>query len=282
MSTQARPQEQQRNLALVRRDEILDFVGKYGGEIDKLAPRGMDAAYQVASLRLYFQSHPELLDCKPLSIATGILRVAQTGLTLGVSCDLLPFGQVCQYSPRYTGIAQLALAAGTRAINLGVVREGDHFRFMKGTSSFVEHQPIAKSDAPIIWGYALAEIKQGAFSIEIMSREAIDAHRRRYSKSWWKDKKGNVIPLEEIPWYGKKTPMRQLAPVLPQSPRLSAALMFAKEVEEEEIPEGSFEVEREPGEEEEVRKPVAAPRLIEGEEVQNDRELDDFPGRGRR
>jgi recombination protein RecT len=235
--------------ALQRRDELLVFVSKYAEEIEKLAPRGMTADYFVASLRLYFAQNPKLLDCQALSIAQGILRVAQTGLTLGVSCDLLPFKDVCQYSPRYTGIVELALASGTRAINLGVVREGDYFEFRKGTTMYLEHRPIGKSTAPILFGYAMAEIKQGAFVLEVMTREAIDAHRERYSRSWWKDIKGNIIPLEAVAWYAKKTPLRQMANVLPKNPRLAAALIFEKVVEDEEIPEATFEVQHESAQE---------------------------------
>jgi phage RecT family recombinase len=257
------------SVAVQRRDELLTFVGKYAEEIEKLAPRGMNADYFVASLRLYFAQNPKLLECKALSIAQGILRVAQTGLTLGVSCDLLPFKDVCQYSPRYTGIVELALASGTRAINLGVVREGDYFEFSKGTTMHLEHRPLGKSTAPILWGYAMAEIKQGSFALEIMTREAIDAHRKRWSKSWWwidpKNQSKGVIPLEEVSWYAKKTPLRQLSNVLPKNPRLAAALIFEKAVEDEEIPEGEFEVEHE----EEVRQPLASRE----EAFQDDRDL---------
>jgi phage RecT family recombinase len=269
--------QEERRVALEHREELLEYIGKYGEEIEKLAPRDrfgqptMNADFYVASLRLYFAQNPKLLECKPLSIANGILRVAQTGLTLGVSCDLLPFKSVCQYSPRYTGICELALASGVRAINLGVVREGDYFKYMKGTNSFVEHQPIGKSKAPILYGYAIAEIKQGAFSLEVMTAEAIDAHRQRYSRSWWLDDNKKVIPLEEIPWYGKKTPLRQLSNVLPKSPRLAAALIYEKQADEEEIPEAEFEVEEPRRQPADAREPT----------YQNDRGLDDFPGRGR-
>lgn len=302
MATAARPQQrqsafqtpEQRQVALKRRDEILDFVGKYAGEIEKLAPRGVTADYHVASLRLYFQEHPKVLECRPISIALGILRVAQTGLTLGVSCDLLPFKAACQFSPRYTGIVELALNSGTRAINLGVVREGDHFEFDKGTNLFLSHRPIAKSHAPITYGYALAEVKQGAFSLEVMTAEQIDAHRKRYSKSWWLDDKRQVIPLEEVPWYAKKTPMRQLSNVLPKNPRLAAALIFEKQAEEDPIPEAEFEpVATEASQPQEAATPgqpatatVAAEgapttQQLEDWEFQDDRSLDDYPNQGR-
>lgn len=250
-STAARPDrtQEERRVAIERRDKILDTVEKYTPDLERLAPRGMDGPYFVASLKLYFAENPKLLDCDPASIVQGMLRVAQTGLTIGVSCDLLPFKTKCQFSPRYTGIVELALASGVRAINLGVVREGDHFIYMKGTAVKLEHQSVAKSNAPILFGYALAEIKQDAFALEVMTREAIDAHRKRWSKSWWwidpKNQGAGVIPLEEVSWYAKKTPLRQLSNVLPKNPRLAAALIFDKAVEDEEIPEGEFQVERE-------------------------------------
>jgi len=246
----------------------------------------MTADYYVASLELYFREHPQLLECQPLSIATGMLRVAQTGLVLGVSCDLLPFKAVCQFSPRYGGIIELALQSGVRAINTGVVREGDHFQFSKGLVLKLQHEPLAKSTAQITHAYAFAEIRQGAFAVECMTKEQIDAHRRRYSKSWWKDKQGTLIQLEEISWYGKKTCVRQLSSVLPKNPRLAAALMFEKQAEEEEIPEAAFEVEVARQDDEgasESRR--AMPRPIAGEEVKeefvDERQFDDFPGRGR-
>jgi phage RecT family recombinase len=279
-------------VAVARRNELLDYITKYGGELEKLTQRDrftgkpvVDASYYLATLELYFREHPDLLECRPLSIATGMLRVAQTGLVLGVSCDLLPFGKankVCQFSPRYTGLIELALQSGVRAINTGVVREGDHFEFSKGLVLKLQHDPIAKSTAPILRAYAFAEVKQGSFSVECMTKEQIDAHRRRYSRSWWKEKNGREIPLEEVPWYGKKTCVRQLSSVLPKNPRLAAALMFEKQaeeaVEDDEIPEATYE----------LQEPVRPARVVEeptpqrepGEEEPDDRELDDFPGRG--
>lgn len=225
------PQEKQ-----IRAKLIAD-VASVGEKINKLLPRNrfgqltMDAEYLIQSLELYFSENPKLLLCTPASIVRGVMRVAQTSLILGNSCDLLPFGKNCQFSPRYNGIAQLALAAGTRAINIGVVREGDHFEYDKGTNTFLSHQKRALSTAPITHGYAVANLRPGANVLEVFTAEEINAHRKKYSKSWWKDN-DRIIPLEEIPWYAKKTPLRQMAPVLPQNPRLAAALIFEREAEE--------------------------------------------------
>ena len=219
------------------RDAILAAVEKYGAEITALAPEGADLAHYTASLRLYFAQNPKVLDCTPASVAVGMLRVAQTGLELGVSCDLLPFKNTktgistCQFSPRYGGIVELALGAGTRSINADVVREGDDFECEKGTKPFLRHQRTAPKGAKITHAYAIAEIRVGSYVFEVMTREEVDAVRLQYSKSWAKGS------LDDIPWYARKTCIRRLTNYLPKNPRLAAALLYADEKPEED-PEG--------------------------------------------
>jgi len=213
------------------RDAILAAVEKYGAEITALAPEGANLAQYLAGLRLYFASSPKILDCTPASVAAGMLRVAQCGLTLGVSCDLLPFGKSCQFSPRYNGIVELALGAGTRAINADVVREGDDFEMEKGTKPYLRHQKKAKHGAKITGAYAIAEIRVGSYVFEYLTREEVDAVRLQYSKSWAKGS------LDDIPWYARKTCIRRLTNYLPKNPRLAAALLYADE-KPEEVPEG--------------------------------------------
>jgi recombination protein RecT len=243
-----------------QRTAILNTVERYSEEIGKLAPKGVDAAHYVASLRLYLSMNPKVMDCTPASIARGILRVAQTGLDLGVSCDLLPFGKECQFNPRYNGIIELALASGVRAINADVVRQGDDFDYQKGTGFFLHHKHGSER-GPITHAYACAQIKIGSFAFDVMDRKEIDAVRQKYSKSW---KNGS---LDEIPWYAKKTVVRRLSPFLPKNARLASALMYSDEVEVNaddtpfQVPAASMEAQEE--------------RLIDGPEWQDDSDLVD-------
>jgi recombination protein RecT len=240
------------------RNAILTTVERYSDEIQKLAPRGVEPAHYIASLRLYLGQNPKVLDCTPASIARGILRVAQTGLDLGVSCDLLPFGKECQFNPRYNGIIELALGAGVRAINADVVREGDDFDYQKGTGFFLHHKHGAKH-GPITHAYAIAELKVGSFVFDVLDRNEIDALRQRYSKSWAKGS------LDEIPWYAKKTAVRRLSPFLPKNARLAAALMYA-EVAEPQAEDAPFQID--------APNNDGAERLLEGEEWQDDTDLE--------
>lgn len=208
------------------RDIILaELTERYSGELAALAPRGVEPAHYIASLRLYLAQNAKVMDCTPASIAMGMLRVAQTGLDLGVSCDLLPFGKTCQFSPRYNGIIELALASGARSLNADVAREGDLFDWEKGTRFFLRHKHTAPAGALITDAYAIAELKPGSFVFEVVPREEIESIRSTYSKQW---KSG---PLEAIPWYAKKTAVRKLSPYLPKNARFAAALLFADEAE---------------------------------------------------
>lgn len=226
MSTQVAPVRDKKEL-IAKRDEILQSVAEIGDQIVALAPRNTKPELYVAALRLYFANHPELLACTPASIVQGILRVAQTGLDLGVSCDLLPFKNQVQFNVRYNGIVELALAAGTRAINADVVREGDEFEIRKGMGAVLRHVPSGNLKAKIMGAYAIAEIKPGSYTMEYVSRAQIEERKTNKSKTW------KNTPLEEIPWYGRKTAIRTLAPYLPKNQRLAAALQFAAETEDE-------------------------------------------------
>lgn len=216
-----------------KREEIFNAIDLYADEITKLAPRGTTAGMYRASLRSYLIHNPKVLDCTPASIAQGMLRVAQTGLSLGEGCDLLPFGNTCQFSPRYNGLVELAIASGVRALNADVVREGDFFEWEKGTSTFLRHKRLAPDSAKITHAYAVAEIKVGSCVLEVIPVEHVEKTRQRYSKQW---KSG---PIEDIPWYARKTAVRRLASMLPKNPRFAAALAFEEEIEadDEDIPE---------------------------------------------
>lgn len=210
---------------------ILDTVARSSESISRLAPRGILPEYYVEELSLYL-SQPDrnggpskLFGCSAVSITRGMLRVAQTGLSLGVSCDLLPSGRTCKFSPRYTGIIELALQSGVRAINADVVYSDDEkWDYQKGTSFFLNHK-AGPQKGDLTHFYAIAELKPGSFVFEVRTKEQVEAHKQEFSLQH------GSTPLEEIPWYGPKTLIRLLSKFLPKSPRFTAALQFDNDVD---------------------------------------------------
>lgn len=221
-----------------QREEIINtLVVKYDAQIGALARSsrsfiGNPTEHYAAELRLYLAQNPHLLECSPVSIALGVLRVVQTGLSLGVSCDLLAFKKTVQFSPRYTGLVELAYASGVRGINVDVVRKGEPFRLIKGTRPDLKHTPLGDESAEIVGAYVCAELKQGSFVFDYQSREQLDAIRRAYSQRWWTNKAGQVIPLEEIAWWARKRMVRMGSAMWPKNPRFAAALMYEQQAEE--------------------------------------------------
>lgn len=246
------------SVALSRDEErVLATIAQYSQQIADLAPKGLAPAYYTAQLMVHLRKNPDLLKCSEASLAQGILRVAATGLELGVTCDLLPFlgkNPTCQFNPRYNGLVDLSLKSGVRAVNADVVREDDvMFEFEKGTQFMLRHRR-GPGKGKIIWAYAIAEIKQGSFVFEVMSRDEIDAIRMKFSKSWkksveWKNgqKIEKDLSLDDIHWYAIKTAIRKLSKMLPMNPRLAAALQFDADIREgpgvDDIDEGEYEIE---------------------------------------
>ena len=229
---------------------ILKEVENREQEMMALAPRGTEPAMFYAALKLYFASNTKLLDCSAVSVARAMLRVAQTGLELGVSCDILPFGNAAQFSPRYTGLIELSHSAGTRSLNHGVVREGDEFAFRLGSDSFVNHVPKKGNTGKITHAWAVGRTGITGVQIEVMDSETIEARKREFSRQH------KMTPLEEIPWYARKTVIREICKYLPKNARFSAALRYDEAEPVEDIQPTAHDAIGEP------TGPVSAPRLV--------------------
>lgn len=200
---------------------ILRTVEEHEQELMALAPRGYEAQMYYAALRLYFAANPAVLNCKPVSVLKAMLRVAQTGLELGVTCDILPFGDQAQFSARAKGLAELAYSAGTRSLNYGVVREGDTlWDWCLGSEGYVHHKPARGNTGPISHFWAVARLGVTGQVIRVMDAEEVEARKRQYSKQW------KTTALEEIPWYGVKTVVREVLGYVPKNARLAAALRY--------------------------------------------------------
>jgi phage RecT family recombinase len=223
---------------------IISTVRRFGPSIEKLAPRGMLADYYIEELKLYLALPDEetggpsrLLECSPLSIAQGVMRVAQTGLSLGVTAELIPSpdGRGCAFYPRYTGLIDLALKAGTRSIDFDPVYDDDlTWDFEKGTQGFLRHKRGPRR-GNLTHFFAIAELKPGSGPFTVLTKEEVEEHKQQFSNKWAR------TPIEEILWYGNRTTIRELVKKLPQNSRFAAALQLERAAEEG-IPPDDYEM----------------------------------------
>lgn len=211
---------------------------------------GVSLERVVSTIHQVVAENPELLECTPTSLIMAVSKGVNWDLEFGDTVHLVPFNVKIskkdekpeRYEKRaqalrdYKGDIELVKASGAaRAVDAQCFYENEPFKYEQGTNPYIEHRPIVdeRKRGRMLGAYAWARINVHSLKITVMSATEIDAIRQESSKKW---KKG---PLPE--WYACKTVIHRVTKTLPKNRKLVAVLAeFAKE--EEDIPEGEFEV----------------------------------------
>lgn len=183
------------------------------------AALGVQPKQYVQAALMAVVKEPKLLDCSPESVVLALMQCAQTGLEVGRTAHLMPFGRQCTFVPDYRGYIELAMATGkVDSVRVRAVYEHEDFMYAEEVHGPVlRHVPRAQgAGGKIVGAYAIADMHGGRYKVEFMTAEEIDAIRTTKSKSW---KSG---PLTD--WYARKTVVRRLCKTLPMTPKLHAAL----------------------------------------------------------
>lgn len=195
------------------------------GTLEKLAPRlavfGVRPEAYIEAALMAAVKTPQLFNCTPESVALSLRQCAQTGLEIGRTAHLVPFGQDCTFVPDYKGLIELATATGKVAsIRVRSVYEGEEFFYGETISGpDLRHTPrMTGVGGKIVGAYAIADLRFNRYKVEWMTAEEIDAIRKAKSKSW---KNGELTD-----WYARKTVVRKLCKTLPSNAKLQQALAF--------------------------------------------------------
>lgn len=231
---------QEARASIVRVEEMLRPRAK---EIQALSPFvGITAEYYISAFKLYAAGKPKILECTPSSIVTALMRTAQVGLDLGVTCDLAPFAlrkqniTIATFMARYQGLIELAYASGkVRKITAGVVRKGDEiWDYMLGSESYVKHRPTPGNLGPVTFAWASAQVTQTSWIDIVLDRFDLDKLQREHANP---EHAKQSIDDPGFEWWPRKTAIRHLCNLLPKNPRFSAALRFdGLALEEDETP----------------------------------------------
>lgn len=199
----------------VVRQQMQTTLNKYS---EKLAVFGVDPKRYIEAALMACVKTPELFKCTPESVALALRQAAQSGLEIGRTAHLLPYGTTCTFVPDYKGLIELACASGKVAsIRTRAVYEGEAFTYTETIGGpDLQHTPrLAGSGGKIIGAYAIADLRFNRYKVEWMTADEINAIRSK-SRSW----KGGELP----DWYARKTVVRRLCKTLPQSAKLEVAL----------------------------------------------------------
>jgi len=139
----------------------------------------------VRAAMLEISKNDKLQRCTARSLLECVNQAATLNLDIGgVSghCYMVPYGATAQFQLGYKGMIQLAYRSKLVAsITAQAVRDGDLFEVQFGTKSGIDHRP-GKTRGPITHVYAVITYLRGGIDFEVMEREQIEEHRKKYSK----------------------------------------------------------------------------------------------------
>lgn len=183
-----------------------DLINKMSGEIAKALPSVMTQERFTRITLSALSNNPQLAECTPSSFLGAMMTAAQLGVEPNTPLGqayLIPYknnkkiirqdGKTewvtqleCQFQLGYKGLLDLAYRSGEiSVIQAHTVHENDIFEVEFGLDAKLTHKPKMDGDRgkPIAY-YAMFRTKDGGYGFEVMSVDDINAHARKFSKSF--------------------------------------------------------------------------------------------------
>lgn len=172
--------------------------------------------------------NPKLMECTPATIVGSIVNCASLGLEPNLlgHAYIVPFYNSstkryeAQFQIGYKGALELIRRTGqVSKISAHEVYEGDTFEYEYGLEERLKHIPCGETDEnKITHFYACYKLKDGGSGFVVMSKEQMDKHRDKFTKSK-NSKTGEIFG----PWkdhyvsMGLKTVIHKLTKYMPTS-----------------------------------------------------------------
>lgn len=181
--------------ALVKKDGAAGmkaYIAKMQGEVAKALPSVITPERFTRIVTSALSTTPELARTTPQSFLGAMMTAAQLGLEPNTPLGqayLLPYRNKgtleCQFQLGYKGLIDLAYRSGeVSIIQAHEVRENDEFNFEFGLEPKLTHKPAVRDRGEVLCYYAMFRTKDGGFGFEVMTRDEIQQHAAKYSKSY--------------------------------------------------------------------------------------------------
>jgi recombination protein RecT len=155
---------------------------------------GKKAAGFLSSIMSIYNATPQLQACDPMTIISAAAIAATLDLPINKNLGyaaIVPYKSEAQFQMQYKGYVQLALRSGEyKTMNTSEIFE-DEIKFWNPITGEIEFNPIDtwkqryESKAEKIIGYvAFFKLKNGFEKYVYMTVGQIDAHSKKYSKSY--------------------------------------------------------------------------------------------------
>lgn len=214
--------------AVAKRDNLAAYLESKVQYMNAALPKHLTPERLARVAITAISSNPRLLECTKESLALALIEAGQLGLepngVMG-QAYLVPYhnGRLKRYEAQfqigYRGLIELARRSGdVTKIEARVVREGDDFLYEYGLQPKLVHRPDPSGKGEITHVYAIAWLRGSDPIFEVMTREEVEAIRRRSKAA---DSGPWVTDYEAM---ARKTVVKRLAKYLPLSPEAEAAI----------------------------------------------------------
>jgi recombinase, phage recT family len=166
---------------------IFDVIQAGAKQFATALPKHINSDRFVRIAITTIRQNPKLAQCNQESLLGALMVSAQLGLEPGVlgQCYLIPYGRECQFQIGYKGMIELLRRSGQlKDIYAYSVYENDEFEMTYGLDRDLKHKPNLQNKGNFIGCYCVAVLKDDARAFEYMTKEEIEAHGKKFSKTY--------------------------------------------------------------------------------------------------
>lgn len=171
---------------------IKDWIKTMEPEIKKALPNVITPERFTRMALTAVSVNPKLAECTPRSFMGALMNAAQLGLEPNTPLGqayLIPFKNKgvmeVQFQIGYKGLIDLAYRSGEfLSIYAKEVYENDEFEYEFGLEPKLIHKPATSNRGEVIAYYAVFKLVNGGFGFEVMSKDDIMAHAKKYSQNY--------------------------------------------------------------------------------------------------
>ena len=194
---------------------IFDVIQAGAKQFATALPKHINSDRFVRIAITTIRQNPKLAQCNQESLLGALMVSAQLGLEPGVlgQCYLIPYGRECQFQIGYKGMIELLRRSGQlKDIYAYSVYENDEFEMTYGLDRDLKHKPNLQSKGNFIGCYCVAVLKDDARAFEYMTKDEIEAHGKKFSKTY-----GNGPWKTDFEAMAHKTVVKKMLKWLPLS-----------------------------------------------------------------
>lgn len=182
--------ESKGSIKLTKSMSIADMIKAMEPEIKKALPQVITPERFTRMALSALNTTPKLAECSQMSFLGALMNAAQLGLEPNTPLGqayLIPYrnkGKLeCQFQIGYKGLIDMVYRNDNiQTVQAQCVYENDVFEYELGLEPKLVHKPALKDRGELILVYALWKARNGGYGFEVMSKEDIDNHARKFSQ----------------------------------------------------------------------------------------------------